>query len=73
MATAGKWLFGLGLVIMLSGALLWLLGNKSLKWPRLPLDFSIDFPGGHVYIPIGTSILLSLVLSLLLYLIRRFF
>ncbi|MEN3040767.1 MAG: DUF2905 family protein [Bacteroidia bacterium] len=72
MLTAGKWLIGLGVALIIIGTLLWFLGSRGMRWPQLPLDFVIDFPGGRLYLPIGTSILLSLILSFLLYAIRRY-
>ena len=51
----------------------------GLAWPwlsklplgRLPGDIVIDRPGAKVFIPITTMILISAVLSLLLWLFRR--
>lgn len=51
-------------VLLLSGGLSWL--------GRLPGDIRIERGGTRVYIPITTMILLSVGLSLLLYLVRRF-
>jgi low affinity Fe/Cu permease len=59
---------GVGLVIL--GALIW---GVSRVFPigRLPGDFLFQREGFTIYIPIATSILLSLILTLLLNLIRR--
>ena len=38
---------------------------------RLPGDFRFGGPNWKVYIPLGTSLLLSLVLSLLFWALRR--
>jgi hypothetical protein len=68
----GKMLLGLGLVIAVLGAVLMLLGRTNLPIGRLPGD--ILFRGKHTtfYFPLATSILVSVVLSLALYLIGRF-
>ena len=66
----GKWLVLLGLAITLAGLLVMALARFGLF--RLPGDF--EFAGRHwrVYIPLATSVLLSLLLTLLFWLLRRF-
>jgi hypothetical protein len=60
---------GVGLVIV--GLLVW---SGALSWfGRLPGDIRIERESVHVYIPLVSMLLVSVVLSLLLYLIRRFF
>ena len=61
----------LGLLILAAGAILMLLGKTNLPLGRLPGD--ILYRGKHTtfYSPLATSILLSVVLSLLLYLVGR--
>ena len=56
--------FGLGIVLL--GLLVMLLGRTGV--PRVPGDIVIQRPGLTIYLPIGTSILLSLVLSLVAWL-----
>ena len=67
----GKMLVFLGLLIVAVGVALMLLGKTSLPPGRLPGD--ILYRGKHTtfYFPLATSILLSVALSLLLYLIGR--
>ncbi len=64
-------LFGLGLIIVVVGAVLMLLGRTNLPIGRLPGD--ILHRGKHTtfYFPLATSILVSVVLSLVFYLIGR--
>ena len=60
---------GVGLVIV--GVLVW---SGALSWfGRLPGDIRIERESAHVYIPLVSMLLVSVVLSLLLSLIRRFF
>ena len=68
----GKALIGLGLLVALIGAALLLAGRIGLPLGRLPGD--IGYKGKHVsfYFPLGTCILVSVVLSALFYLISRF-
>lgn len=72
MAELGKALLGLGLLLVVVGAVLLLAARFGVPLGKLPGDFS--FRGKHVsfFFPLGTSILLSVVLSLILYLISRF-
>jgi len=68
----GKALLGLGLLIALIGAALLAAGRIGLPLGRLPGD--IAYKGKHVsfYFPLATCILLSILLSLILYLLSRF-
>ena len=60
-----------GVVLAALGLLLVLLGRTSLPVGRLPGD--ILYRGKHTtfYFPLATSILLSIVLSLILYFVSR--
>ena len=61
----------LGRVLMFAGAALMILGalfsmGARLPWlGRLPGDIVIDRPNFKFYFPIGTSILISIILSLI--------
>ena len=63
-------------LLLLAGALLLLSG---LLWPwvsriplgRLPGDLLIDRPGIKVYVPITTMLIVSVVVSAILWLFRR--
>lgn len=66
----------IGKLLMLAGAFLVVLGGAFLFFPKLPFlgklpgDISIKKENFELYIPLGTSILLSLVLSGILWLIH---
>jgi hypothetical protein len=64
-----RWLIILGVVLILAG-LLWPWLTK-LGLGRLPGDIVIERDGFRVYVPLTTSILISLVLSLILWLLGR--
>ena len=68
----GRVLVGLGALLVVAGLLL-LLGEKfpALRIGRLPGDLSVERPGFRFYFPLGTSIVLSVILSLLLWLFSR--
>ena len=68
----GRLLVGLGLVLLVAGGLLLLLGRTGLPLGRLSGDISYRGKNLNVYFPLGTSILLSVVLSLVFYFISRF-
>jgi hypothetical protein len=71
MTEFGKLLIVLGVVLLVAGFLLLLLGRTNLPLGRLPGD--IVYRGKHstFYFPLATSILLSVLLSVVLYLISR--
>ena len=62
-------LAGLGLALL--GGLVWWLGRAGGSWPRLPGDLVFRRENFTFYLPLGSSILLSVLLTLILYLIRR--
>ena len=64
----GKAPLGFGLVLAAIGAVLLFAGRFGLPLGRLPGDMA--YRGKHisVYFPLGTSILISIVLSVLFYL-----
>ena len=62
----------LGLLFLIAAAVVYLLGRMGLSFGRLPGDFAWRHKNVSVYFPLGTSILLSLLLTLILYLITRF-
>ena len=66
----GKTLVIVGLVIVAAGLFIWLLG-PVLRLGRLPGDIVIRKGSFTFYFPIGTSILISIILTLALMLFRR--
>ena len=66
----GKWLMAVGVAVLVIGALVILLGKIGLF--RLPGDFSFGGRNWRIYIPLASSILLSLLLTLILWLIHYF-
>lgn len=70
MTGMGKGLILMGLLLVAAGVLV-LLAGKLPFLGRLPGDILIRRPGFTFYFPLGTSLLLSLLLSLILWLFRR--
>ena len=67
---------GLGMTLAVAGAGLLLLGalvwSGALGWfGRLPGDIRIERDGMRVYFPIASMLIVSVVLSLILWVIRR--
>jgi hypothetical protein len=74
MTDLGKILVGFGIVVIVLGGILWLAGHFTGKVPwlgRLPGDIYIERGNWRFYFPLGTSIVVSIVLSLLLGLFSR--
>jgi hypothetical protein len=67
-AQIGKLLIGMGVVLVVVGALV-LVGRKIPLVNRL--NFSWRGEGWSVYVPLGTCILITIVLTLVLWLIRK--
>lgn len=67
----GKLLMVLGAVVLVVGALLTLAGRWNLPLGRLPGDFVYRGKNTVFYFPLATSILISVVLSLVFYVVGR--
>ena len=64
-----RWLILLGIVLIVAGLLWpWL---TRLGLGRLPGDIVIERDNFRLYIPIATSIVISVILSLILWLLNR--
>ena len=70
MTGLGKIFIYLGLVLVVIGVVVILAGK--LPWlGRLPGDISIERDNFSFYFPLATSILVSIIISLVLYFLRR--
>ena len=70
MSEFGKLLLIAGLALAGLGALLWL-GPKVPWLGHLPGDLSVERPNFRFYFPLTTCIIVSVVLTLLVWLLRR--
>ena len=66
----GKWLIAAGFMIVLLGALMMLLGRVGLF--KLPGDLQFGGKNWRIYFPIVSCIIISIVLTLILWLINYF-
>lgn len=68
----GKLILALGLALVVIGAVLMLAARVGLPLGRLPGDFVYRGKHTTVYFPLVTCIVISVVLTLILYVISRF-
>jgi hypothetical protein len=72
MVELGKALLGLAILLAIVGGLLLIAGRAGMPLGRLPGDLAFRGKNVRVYFPLGTSILVSVILTLLFYLFSRF-
>jgi hypothetical protein len=66
----GRLIVGTGAVLVLVGVLVW---SGALGWfGRLPGDIRVERETVRIYIPLASMLVVSVALSLLLGLVRRF-
>jgi hypothetical protein len=62
-----------GLVLLAAGVIVTVAGRFQIPLGRLPGDIRIERESVRVYIPIMSMLIASVVLSLVLYIVRRMF
>lgn len=72
MADLGRMLLFLGIILAVVGLGLMLFGRTHLPIGRLPGDITYRGKNTVVYFPLATSILLSVILTLVLWIVGRF-
>ena len=73
METLGKILIIAGIILIAAGLVIWFAGNKLSWFGHLPGDINIVRDNVRIFIPVTTMIIVSVVLSVIMYLIRKFF
>jgi hypothetical protein len=69
----GKYIIGFGAIVIVVGLLIYLFHDK-LHWiGRLPGDIRIEKENSRFYLPITTMVIFSLLLTLIINIIRKFF
>jgi hypothetical protein len=66
----GKWLISVGVIIALLGAVVMILGRIGLF--KLPGDLELGSKTWRIYLPIASCIVISIVLTIVLWLINYF-
>lgn len=71
-SVTGKWMIIMGMALVLFGLLIYFFHDK-LHWiGRLPGDIKIERENFRFYFPVTTMILFSVLISLTLWLIKKF-
>ena len=71
MTDLGKLLVVVGGLVVLAGVVVMLVGKSGLPLGKLPGDIVYRGKNTTVYFPLATSVLVSVVLSVVLYLVSR--
>jgi hypothetical protein len=71
MQEMGKALVAIGVLLVIVGAVMYLSGKANLPIGRLPGDITYRKGNFTFYAPLATSILLSIILSLILWFLNR--
>jgi hypothetical protein len=73
MEQTGKVLIFAGIILIIAGVIIYFAGDKLGWLGHLPGDIRIVKENVRFYFPITTMIIISVVLSLIIYLIRKLF
>ena len=71
MQPLAKYIILTGILLVIIGIILYFFGNKFSWFGNLPGDVKIEGEHGNFYFPIVTCIIVSLILSLIFWLIRK--
>lgn len=69
----GKYLVVTGIIILITGVLIYFFHDKMQWIGKLPGDIRVEKPNFKFYFPITTMILASVLVSLLLWVLRKVF
>ncbi|MGD0711840.1 MAG: DUF2905 domain-containing protein [Bacteroidales bacterium] len=72
MQSIGKIIVIAGIIIIVIGLIIWLFGDKFNWLGNLPGDIKIKRDNFSFYMPLASTILISMVLSLIIWLVRKF-
>ncbi len=67
----GKIIMAVGVLVVLCGLAVWLAGEKLRFLGRLPGDIRYESGNTRIYIPITTMLLVSILLSAIMWLVQR--
>lgn len=68
----GKYLILAALAVLLIGILVYFFWDKLSWFGKLPGDISFERDNTKIYFPVVTMILISVLLNLIIYVVRRF-
>ncbi|NEM99249.1 DUF2905 domain-containing protein [Pontibacter burrus] len=73
MQPIGKYIVIVGVILVVVGLLVWFAGDKLNWFGNLPGDVRVEKKNVKIFAPFTTMLLLSILLSLLMWLFRKFF
>jgi uncharacterized protein HemY len=73
MQQAGKFLIITGIIIIIAGLIIYFAGDKFRWIGHLPGDIRIVKENMRIYFPITTMLIVSILLSLIIYLVKKLF
>lgn len=69
----GKWIIAAGVIIVITGVLIYFFYDK-LNWlGKLPGDIRIERENFRFYFPVVTMVIISIVLTILINIFKKFF
>ena len=71
MSQFGKILIIIGIVLIIAGLIIYFAGDKLSWLGHLPGDIRIEKGNTRIYFPITTMVLLSILISVIMWLIRK--
>ncbi|MEE9508738.1 MAG: DUF2905 domain-containing protein [Anaerolineales bacterium] len=71
LSTAGRGIAILGLALTLVGGLIWIAGRADIPLGKIPGDFRFQIGSVSCFLPLASSIILSVLLTIVLNLILR--
>ncbi len=72
MQQTGRYIIFIGIAIIIIGIIIYFVGNKFQWFGNLPGDIKIEKENFRFYFPITTMVIISVVLSLLVHMVRKF-
>lgn len=72
MPVISKIIIAIGIMLIITGVLYWKFGNVFSWFGNLPGDIKVEKENFKFYFPITSMILISIVVSLLLWIFRKF-
>ncbi len=73
MPQAGKVIIITGIILVVAGLIIYFAGNRFAWFGHLPGDIRIEKENMRLYFPITTMLLLSIVASVVFWLIKKLF
>jgi uncharacterized protein HemY len=73
MTGIGKILVVFGLILLIAGIIIWIGGDRFGWFGNLPGDIRVERRNFSFYFPLTSMVVLSVVLSLVIWLIRKLF